>query len=335
MSKSRGLWLWAPWALFIAAVAGWTAYWHLLAAGAQARLESVIAAQRAAGAEASIGHITRRGFPVLLKFALDDVAYASSRGGWRATTPRLAMHVDLLNPQHVIFEALAPIRVERNGGAVTEVSADRALASIRTSGDRLAVAGVEADSLRLDDPAQDGVLTAVKLVANVREDPRAAGDYQLALTLQSLQLPRDVRSFETFGRDVALLRAAVVVNNGAALLQPAPNDPLGVWRDGGGRLRFDALAVQWGPLDMTGSGEGGLDAQRRLEGRIEAPIERPAPVIAAIAGGPDIDDDTRRGLSLLAAGFALTGRDVRLTVEAHDGVLRLEGLPVRMLPPVY
>lgn len=335
MSRSRALWLIAPWAIGIVMAIGWVAYWHVVAASAETRLRAWLDSQPAAGAEASVGRIERAGFPALLRFDLTDARYATARGGWSASTPRLQLHVDLLNPQHVIFKAGAPVRIERNGGAVTDISADALIASLRTAGGRLAVAGVEADNMRLDDPAKPGVLSVAKLVANLREDPRAQGDYQLALDMQTLVLPRDVRSFEAFGRDVAQVRAAIVIGEGGELLAPAPNDPLGVWRARGGRLRFDAIAVNWGPLEATAQGEGGLDEQHRLDGRLEVPIERPAPVLTAIANGPDVDGDARRALALLAAGFAISGDDVELNVEARDGVLRIEGIPVRMLPPAY
>jgi len=335
MSRNHALWPIGPWALFIVLAIGWVAYWHVVAASAESRLRAWLDSQPAAGAEASIARIERAGFPALLRLNLADARYASVRGGWSVSTPALSLHVDLINPQHVIFEAAAPIRVGLADGAATEIAADALIASFRTAGGALAVAGLEADNLRLDDPDKPGVLSVARLVANLREDPRARGDYQLALDLQTLVLPRDVRSFETFGRDVAQARAAIVVGKGAELLAPAPNDPLGVWRERGGRLRFDALAVDWGPLEATGRGEGGLDAQHRIEGRLEIPIERPAPVLTAIANGANVDEDARRALALLAAGFAIGGGDIELDVEAQDGVLRIEGLPVRMLPPAY
>jgi hypothetical protein len=333
--KVRGLWLIVPWALFIVAVLGWVFYWNYLANESERRLRAWAFEQNADGASASFDRIVRHGFPVLLRLELQGVNYAPARGGWRATTERADLHVQVLNPQHVILEAKAPIAVSRGNGAVTNVSAERLLASLRTSGGNLAVAGIEADNLVLDDPAQEGVLRANKVVVNVRPDPRAAGEYQLAFDAQTLTLPRPVRSFEAFGLDVSGLRAAIVVQDGAALLQSSPNDPLGPWREAGGRLRFDALVLNWGPLETTGTGEGGLDAQRRLDGRLVLPVERPGPVLTAISNGPSVDDDARRALGLLAAGYAVTGDDITLDIGAHDGVLRIEGLPVRPLPPVY
>jgi hypothetical protein len=333
--KIRGLWLIVPWALFILAALGWVFYWNYLANESERRLRAWAFEENAAGATASFDRIVRHGFPVLLRLELQGVNYAPARGGWRATTDRADLHVQVLNPQHVIFEAMAPIAVSRANGATTNVSADALLASLRTEGGALAVGGIEADNLVLDDPAQDGVLRATKVVLNVRPDPRAAGEYQVAFDAQTLTLPRPVRSFEAFGQDIAALRAAIVVEQGAALLDSSPEDPLGPWRTAGGRMRFDALVLNWGPLETTGTGDGGLDEQRRLEGRLVLPVERPAPVLTAIANGPNVNEDARRALGLLAAGYLVTGDDITLDIGAHDGVLRIEGLPVRPLPPVY
>lgn len=330
----RWIWLVVPWALFLALALGWIVYWNVVAATAEQRLQAWMQEQQAQGASARIGRVVRRGFPVLLRLELRDASYAPARGGWRAETERADLHVNLLNTGHVTLEAEAPIAVSRADGAVTHISADALIASLRTAGGALAAAGVEADNLVLDDPAEEGVLTARKIVLNVRPDARAAGDYQVAFDAQELALPRPVRSFEAFGQDAPALRAAIVVTQGAALLESSPQDPLGPWREAGGRMRFEALVLNWGPLETTGSGEGGLDDARRLEGTLTLPIERPAPIFTAIANGPNVND-ARRALGLLATAFALSGDDITLDVEAADGWLRLEGVRVRPLPPVY
>ncbi len=333
--KIRGLWLAVPWVLFALLALGWVFYWNYVANEAERQLRTWAFEQGAQGAEATFGDIVRHGFPVLMRLEMRDVTYAAARGGWRAETERADLHVNLLNPQHVTLEAEAPIAVSRANGAVTNVDAEAMIASLRTSGGNLAMAGIEANNLTLDDPAQDGVMRIARVVMNVRPDPRASGEYQLAFDAQALTLPRPVRSFEAFGLDVSALRAAIVIERGAALLETSPQDPLGPWREAGGRLRFDALVLNWGPLETTGTGEGGLDQQRRLDGRLVLPIERPAPVLTAIANGPNVNDDARRALALLAAGYVVTGDDITLDIGARDGVLRIEGVPVRPLPPVY
>ncbi|MCA8885682.1 MAG: DUF2125 domain-containing protein [Hyphomonadaceae bacterium] len=333
--KARNLFLIIPWALFIAAALGWIFYWNYLASEAERRVHAWQFEQNASGATVEIGQVIRHGFPVFLRLELRDVRYVASRGGWRAETGRADLNSDPLKPQHAILEAKAPISITRANGAATNVRADALIASVRMDGDRLAEAGVEANNLVLDDPAEEGVLHAERVMASVRPDPRAASEYQFSFEAQTITLPRPVRSFEAFGLDVARMHAAIVVTQGALLMQSSPGDPLGPWRDGGGRLRFEGLELNWGPLQTTGTGEGGLDAQRRLDGRLVLPVDRPAPVLTAIANGPNIDRDARRALTLLAAGYVVTGNDITLDISAYDGVLRVEGLPVRPLPPVY
>lgn len=333
--KRNWLWLAGPWALFIVLAIGWVAYWHVAAAEAERRIQNVLTEQQSRGASASIGRIVRHGFPVMLRLELQDVNYGPARGGWQMTTQRADLHLNLLNPQHVTLEAEAPIAFQRAGGAVTNVTADALIATLRTSNGALATAGIEADNLTLDDPAEEGVLTARKIVLSIRPDPRVSGEYQVAFDAQALTLPRPVRSFEGLGQDVQALRAAIVVEQGAALLQTSPGDPLAPWREANGKLRFDALVLNWGALQSTGTGEGGLDDQRRLQGILRLPIDRPGPVFAAIANGPDVDEDARNGLGLLATAYMLSGDDINLDVEANNGVLRLEGMTVRTLPPVY
>ena len=324
-----------PLALFALIAIGWIIYWNVVAGAAETRVRAWAAEQTEQGGQVSIERIVRHGFPVLLRLELDGVSYAPARGGWRAETERADLHVQILNPQHVILKAEAPIAFSRADGAVTNISADALIASLRTQRGALAVAGIEADNLALDDPAQEGVLQARKLVLNVRPDARAEGDYQVAFDAQGLILPRAVRSFEAFGLDVPLLRAALVVTDGAALTNASPQDPLGPWREAGGRVRIEGLEVRWGPLQTLGRGEGGLDEQRRLQGALTLPIEEPAPVFTAIANGPNVNEDARRALGFLAAGYTISGDDITLDVDAQDGVMRLEGLPVRPLPPVY
>ena len=333
--KIRGLWLIVPWVLFIVAALGWVFYWNYLAGESERRLQAWVTQQNASGGSAEIERMVRHGFPVLLRLELQNIAYAPARGGWRIATQRADLNIDVLNPQHLILEAEAPIAISRSDGSVTNMTADQLIASLRTARGSLAAAGVEADNLMLDDPAQDGVLRVTKLVTNLRPDPRAAGEYQLQVDLTSFTLPRPVRSFEAFGQDVAALKARIVIEDGAALLDSSPNDPLGPWREAGGRLRIEGIELNWGPLETIGTGEGGLDEQRRLNGRLVLPVDRPAPVLNAIATGPNVDDDARQALQLLAAGYLVTGDDITLDIGARDGVLNIEGLPVRPLPPVY
>ncbi len=335
MNFGRLAWLIVPWALFVAVALGWVGYWAYAAAQTERALVNWQFDQNAAGAHVSHGPIVQHGFPVLLRLEIPNISYAPARGGWRLETARADLNVDLLNPEHIIVKAAALIQVSRADGAVTNVTARSLVVSVRMHEGALAMAGLEADDLVLDDPAQPGTLTVAKFVANTRPDPRHAGDYQLAVIAENLTLPRPVRSLETFGLNAPHLEARVVVERGASLLQGSQNDPLGPWRMAGGKLRFEGLDLQWGPLQTSATGEGELDAFRRLEGRLVIPVAQPAPVLNAIANSQSISNDARSALQLLAAGYLVSGRQITLDVGAHDGVLTIENIPVRPAPSVY
>lgn len=332
--KSRWLWLAIPWAIFLILAAGWSAYWLGLSAAVRDRLEAVAAREHVGGFRVSIGAIEARGFPMLLRLELSDLALAPVDEEWRISTAAGALHVQMFNPEHVIYEARAPIVIAR-AEAVSTLSADALIVSVRLQQGAFAQAGIEADALVLDDPAEPGELRVGKLVVNLRPDPRSDAEHQIALSAEALSLPRPVRSFEGLGQEVALLRAAIVLEQSSALLESAEGDTLGPWSAAGGRLRFEALALNWGALSTTGAGWGSLDEERRLIGELALPIDEPAQLFRALAAGPGVEAETRQALTLLSAAFAQNAAPFTLDVEAQGGVLRLEGLRARSLPPVY
>lgn len=331
--KARRLWLVIPWALFAVLAIGWVIWWNVLASAARERLEAFAAQEQARGADMRLGAIEARGFPVLLRLEISDIAYAPAGGGWRVQTAAGALHIQVLNPQHVIFEARAPIALTREDGDITNISAETLLASFRVAGGALAQAGIEADHLVLDDP--DGEARLRKLVLNVRPDPRDDSAHQAALDIQGLHLAQSVRNFEALGQDIAALRAAIVIEHSAALAAGADGDPLKPWRDAGGRLRVEALALEWDALKASGEGHVSVDEQRRLVGALALPIESPSALFRALAQSESINSDARSALTLLSAAFAQSDREFTLDVEAENGVLRLEGIRTRTLDRVY
>lgn len=331
----KRLWLIIPWAIFTALALGWVAYWNVLANGARDRLEAMAASARERGAEVSIGSIEAKGFPMLLRLEMADLAYAPAEGGWRLSTSAGALHVQMFNPQHVIFEAGAPIAVARDNGDVTNISADALIISVRTQAGALAQAGIEADNLVMDDPAKPGEARAGKLVMNLRPDPRAARDTQVSLEAQDVTLAQPVRSFDGLGQDIQSVMLAFVVEHGGALLQSAEGGPLGPWRDAGGRVRVEGLVIKWGALDAAGVGHIALDEQRRLTGELNLPIKEPAALMAALSASPELDEYARATLTLLSRSFANSSQGLTLDLEGREGALYVEGLKARTLDPIY
>lgn len=157
--KGKWIWLVGPWVLFLVLALGWVGYWFIVAHTSEQRIREWVSAQPAAGGSASTGRIVRHGFPTLMRLEMQDISYAPARAGWRIDTERMNLHINLLDTYHVTLDAKAPIAVSRADGAATNVTADALIATMRTQlGGALAMAGVEADNLVLDDPAEEGQL---------------------------------------------------------------------------------------------------------------------------------------------------------------------------------
>ncbi|MES1199465.1 MAG: DUF2125 domain-containing protein [Pseudomonadota bacterium] len=330
--KTSRFWLYAPWTVFLIIVACWLGYWFVLTNCATKRVNDFVAAQQAAGADMHIGAIKTHGFPVLLRLELDDVAYTPRARNWRASTARMDLNVNVLNPSHVILQQRAPIALDR-GEEHTDITSQAALMSIRMKGATLAEARLESDALSLTDRGRDGAVTVQKLIAAIRPDPRNANDYQLALQATALHLARPVRTFEQFGQDVAVANAAIVIEHPMSLLEPS--DPLEHWRAAGGQARLEGLTLNWGPLEANAQGNVTLDAAHRLQGALEAALPRPAPALNALAQSPSLTYQQKNALSVFAIGLGFSHRDVHVHLKAENGLLTLENVPVRALAAVY
>ena len=321
--KHNRLWLIIPWAAFTLIVVAWCGYWLTVADRAERQVRAWAAEQSANGGQADITAIKRHGFPVLMRLELQGVHYSPARANWRLDTDRVDLNIEMLNPAHVILASKAPIQIWRGENEFSVIDSRNLIASVETRDGRLHLAGIEADDLSVDDPTKDGVLRVAKLVMNVRPDPRADGDFQIAFDATEVNLPRPVRSFESFGLALAQLRAAIVATHGASLFDSAPGDALGPWRDAGGVFRLEALTLNWGPLEATGTGQIGVDAQHRLAGHLTLPIANPAPVFHALANSEHVDPNARQAIGMIAASYEISGNSIDLDADAADGVLRL------------
>ena len=96
---------------------------------------------------------------------------------------------------------------------------------------------------------------------NMRPDPRAAGDFQIILMRRRSRYRARCAASK---RSASTWRpcAPPLSSKRRKLLNASQDDPLGPWREAGGKHPFDALELV-GPLRTTGTGEGSLPIQRR------------------------------------------------------------------------
>lgn len=333
--RPRRLWLFLPWALFVAIVAGWTFYWFAVADAAERSIAQWKASVAREGGGVTYTRVVRHGFPVLMRLELSDVHYQAPRAHWSLATAEADLNIEMLDPSHIILEYKAPVTLTHADGSTNTISADTAVVSLHNRGVALVQDGVEASNLSVADSAKPGVLHVAHVTANIRPDPSAASNDQLAFSAQGVTLARPVRSFEGLGQTIASLDAGIVIEQALALTAPHDADPLQPWRQVGGKARFEYLSLNWGALEAHGTGEAALDDQHRLTGNLRLVIPHPGPALSALAQSPSISSDTKQAIDLVALGLALRGHHVTFKVDAGDGELRIEHTRVRSLDPLY
>ena len=116
----------------------------------------------------------------------------------------------------------------------------------------------------------------------------------------------------------------------------SPRDTAAAWQTEGGQVTVPRLELQWGPVHLTGSGSGGLDARLQPTGRATLQMEGGAEVLEAAARAglvaPGPASAMRAVLGLLT--LASPGGAVSLPVTLEDRRLTLAQFPLARLPPV-
>ncbi|MGE3143223.1 MAG: DUF2125 domain-containing protein, partial [Hyphomonadaceae bacterium] len=154
--RPRRLGLIIPFALLLVLALGWWGYWSFLKAEATRRIEAAFAAERADGATAQVRIVRAWGFPRELAFELEGLAYSPADGAWRADVQSLRLNVNPVNPQHIIFDAIAPIRLRFDEGETATLSSPDLRISLRMNGEALAQAGFEGAQINYADDNPEG-----------------------------------------------------------------------------------------------------------------------------------------------------------------------------------
>lgn len=106
------------------------------------------------------------------------------------------------------------------------------------------------------------------------------------------------------------------------------------WQHAGGRVSIPALMVQWGPLNVSGSGEGGLDGQLQPQGQARLEVTGAEQVLDAAGRGgllaPGPAAAIRAVLSLLS--LARQGGPIPFQVTLADRTLTVAQFPLLRLP---
>ena len=327
--KHNSFWLYFMWGLLALVLVGWTAWWFVLQSQVVAQIDKWMATQRVAGAEVSYARVAGSGYPLRLTLTFDDFSYQAPGQAWRASTPKVQLHINPSDLSLFIVEPRDTISYASRGAARTFTPRESAISVHVTNNavDRVVAEGKGVAVTR--DGAPD--MTIGSFVAGVRPDPRAPGDGQFTLDSQAIDWATPPKGFEAFGKQVQTLNARIVFEKGATLIGPG-DDRIGAWKDAQGAARVEGLGFVWGPATVTSTGRFELDAQRRLDGILDISLDKPGGVFSALA--QSASPDMAQIYQLMAVANEARGGPLEAPLVIDNGVMMFNNLPIRTVDPI-
>ena len=334
-------------AAVLAAAAGYSIYWFVLADRFNNAIAHWIADRQAEGLVVSDTGLASSGFPGLLTVTIAKPSISGTgKFTWAWHGEELKLHMQPWDLSHLIFDAGRSNDLTwTDHGAERQVhlTTGRALASAILSGGQVERLDVDIrDLVSTGTPGQEiaAARAQVHERANHGEDrARPPNSYEVALHADGLMLPKDSAG--------PLGPAVQTLDVDAILTEPLPRgfDRLAAWRDDGGVITLNSVNVTWGPLDAHGSGTITLDKQMRPLGAFAAEIRGFAGVIDALVKAGLLRADNARtakiALGLLSSKDDKGNRVLNAPITAQDGrlfvgpiaLLRLLPLPVSQASP--
>lgn len=324
--------------LIIGALLGYYLVWAHLSDQVAAEATRWIEAQRAQGRQVSYSRMRQWGFPYRLSLTVENLNWQDpqSSAGWRIEAAEVNAHLQLWKFDHVIFDLNGGQRLAWQDGAAERqaiLTSERFRASVVLDG-----AGnwlrIAAD---LNKPALTGALEewrADKLLLHARRAGNVPPSADLSLQADVLTLPASADG--PLGRDIASLR--LIGNARGTAVGRTPEELLGTWRDSGGVVEFETIALQWGALRLSGDGTLTLDKQYRPLGAMAGQIRgADAGIDALVAAGKMKSDDAaaaKAALGMVAQRDDQGEQYLPLPLTAQEGRLFIGPVALFSLPSI-
>ena len=302
--------------------------------------------RRGLGWRIASGPALRAGWPLRARLVLPDLVVSAAPPAalvaleWGAS--RAVLDVSLLHPRLLTVEISGQQRVQFGGSPPIPLRADRtALAIPLDPNAPPRVFDLEIDLLRAGIPSGDAAsaLSVARLRLHGETRPAAAAGEAamiLGLTAGEIDLPGGGWAF---GPRVALVAVEAVLNGPVPRL-PSLSARASGWRDGGGTVELQRVAVGWGPLGLSGSATVALDEHLQPMGAATARFVGPAQTLDALAAGRVI------GAGAAASAKAVLGLMVRtpegggapeveVPITLQDRGLAVGRIPLVRMPELH
>jgi hypothetical protein len=324
-----------------------TVYWRLAERHLEDGFAAWIAGWRASGWTATVGKPVRGGWPLAATLTVPEVLLNGGDpnipGGLTWRTDRLVLRADLLRPGLLDVASEGMQRLRLAGRPEIPFTADQLRMALPLQpGAPPRSATIIARDLHATVPAgaeTSGSLTIGSLDLHLEFKPAAqAGETALgfAFNADAVGLP------PPFARLLGPRISSLTLQG--ALDGPVPRPHVlgelaSAWRDGGGTLEIQRLAVNWGPLDLTASATLALDEQQQPMGTGSARVVGYAETLDALATHGIISKSAATAakavLSLLASAPDDGGPpDVEVPLTLQYRTLSMRQVPLLRLPEI-
>jgi hypothetical protein len=317
-------------------------YWRFAVRQLHVGFQTWMDQRHAAGWKTSVGQTSEGGWPLAATLTITGLTLQGGSPaiiegiGWSAD--RIVLRTDLWHPTALEIAIEGEQRLRLGGGPELPMTADRLDATV---GLRLGALprGIDlvARNLRAGDGTPAGTLTIGLLQTHTTLEPSAGQDHPSAafsISAEAIGLPQAIKwplgpILSSFTIDGALIGALPL---GHGLTEAAT-----AWRDGGGSLEIQHLALGWGPLGLTASATLALDDQLQPMGAGTSHIIGYATTLDALAKNGVLSRSAviaaKAVLSLLAGSpddNAPSEVDVPLTLQYRT--LSMRQVPLVRLP---
>lgn len=334
---------WILVALLLVAIPAADAIWWRIAIGrVEAGFEAWAARARSAGWTVTNGRMTPHGWPLTATVEVSDLAIQGGAdyafGGIRWHADSVALRVPLIRPRSLDIELDGDQRFRIGNLPETVLTAARLLAVYSlVSSDQTAELELLADRPQWTWPA--GTLGANRIQCQLQipgEGQSTDTDRAFSLNIEGVALPVSIRW--PLGGTIAAIAADGAVAGPIPKLQ-APEPWANAWRDGGGSVQLQRLAIDWGPLRLTGSATLALDEQLQPMGAGTSHVAGYEATLDALAAGGTLSHSAATAakavLSLLADAPADgAGADVDVPLTLQYRTLSMRQVPLVRLPEI-
>lgn len=324
------------------AIGGWSVAWIRIADGVHARVDDWIAGRRAEGLKVDYSTIAVTGYPLRWHVT---VTYPNMAGAgptawtWQGN----AVEADLAPWQRreVPLRFPGDQRFSVGRGDVAEtwtINAGRpnARAGLDERG-RLDDLTLDLGDVTLSRAADPQPTHADHFTADAKPHRTPEGDLQadafdLSLAVDNARLSRTPSS--VLGTEVA--HADLSLSFKGRLPGGSLANSMTAWRDAGGTVEINHLAVKWGPIDADGNGTLALDEENRPLGAFTARWRGYNETIDTLQGLGKLKPFAAAGVKIALRSLARQNHDapdeVNIPLTAQDGKLFVAGIPLLAVP---